>query len=152
MTKIDHPFQMKLIYEAIVTTYNQENQPNAAPMGFIVDKENQVIIRVYKETDTYKNLQNQRECIINLTNDPDLFVKSTLFQDLLTDDFYIKSTLINAPILKDCKKNHIALKVEKETEEEERGIFYCKIIKVNLRQEHIQRGSWRKLPATHIMM
>ncbi|MBK5114190.1 MAG: DUF447 family protein [Candidatus Heimdallarchaeota archaeon] len=138
MMNKDLPFQTGIIYEAIVTTYNQQNQPNAAPMGFAIDKEKQVIIRPYKESDTYKNLQEQKECIINITSDPDLFVKSTLFQDLLIDEFYIKSAMINAPILKACEGNHIALKAVKITKEEERGIFYCEIIDANLSEEQVQ--------------
>jgi hypothetical protein len=134
----DLPFQTGIIYEAIITTYNQQNQPNAAPMGFTIDKEKQVIIRSYKEADTYKNLLEQKECIINITSDPDLFVKSTLFQDLLIDEFYTKSTMIAAPILKACKGNHLALKVVKITKEEERGIFYCEIIDANLSKEQVQ--------------
>jgi len=132
------PFQSEIIYEVIITTYDQQNQPNAAPMGFTITKEKQVIIRPFKESDTYKNLQHQKECIVNITNDPDLFVKSTLFQDLLTDEFYNKSKMINAPILKACKGNHIVLKVTNETEEDERGIFYCDIIKAELCKENVQ--------------
>ena len=132
------PFQSEIIYEVIITTYDQQNQPNAAPMGFTITKEKQVIIRPFKESDTYKNLQHQKACIVNITNDPDLFVKSTLFQDLLTDDFYNKSKMINAPILKACKGNHIVLKVANETEEEERGIFYCDIINAELCKENVQ--------------
>lgn len=132
------PFQSEIIYEAIITTFDRKNKPNAAPMGFTITKEKQVIIRPFKESDTYKNLQHQKACIVNITNDPDLFVKSTLFQDLLTDDFYNKSKMINAPILKACKGNHIVLKVANETEEEERGIFYCDIINAELCKENVQ--------------
>lgn len=132
------PFQSEIIYEAIITTFDRKNKPNAAPMGFTITKEKQVIIRPFKESDTYKNLQHQKACIVNITNDPDLFVKSTLFQDLLTDEFYNKSKMINAPILKACKGNHIVLKVANETEEEERGIFYCDIINAELCKENVQ--------------
>lgn len=132
------PFQSEIIYEAIITTFDQKNKPNAAPMGFTITKEKQVIIRPFKESDTYKNLQHQKACIVNITNDPDLFVKSTLFQDLLTDEFYNKSKMINAPILKACKGNHIVLKVANETEEEERGIFYCDIINSELCKENVR--------------
>ncbi len=132
------PLQTDIIYEAIVSTYNFENQPNAAPMGFIIDKEKQVIIKPYKESDTYKNLQHQKACIINITQDPDLFVKSTLFQNSLTKDFFLKSPLVNAPILTDCKKNHLTLKVLKIKEEEERGVFFCEIIRTNLSKEQKQ--------------
>ena len=138
MSHTNLPFQSEIIYEAIITTYDQQNQPNAAPMGFSITKDKQVIIRPFKESDTYKNLQHQKKCIVNITNDPALFVKSTLFQDLLTDEFYIKSKIISAPILKACKGNYIALKVKKEIGEEERGIFYCEIIKVELGRESIQ--------------
>ena len=138
MFKNNLPFQSDIIYEAIITTYDQEKQSNAAPMGFIVNKEKQVIIKPYKESDTYKNLRNQKECIINITHDPDLFVKSTLFQDFLIDDFFIESSIINAPILKACKENHLALKVIKEKKEEDRGVYYCKIIQANLKKEYIQ--------------
>ena len=132
------PFQSEIIYEAIITTFDRKNKPNAAPMGFTITKEKQVIIRPFKESDTYKNLQHQKACIVNITNDPDLFVKSTLFQDLLTDEFYNKSKVINAPILKACKGNHIVLKVANETEEDERGIFCCDIIKAELCKENVQ--------------
>jgi hypothetical protein len=56
----------------------------------------------------------------------------------LTDEFYFKSKIINAPILKGCKGNHIALKIIKEKGEEERGKFYCEIIKVELSKESTQ--------------
>jgi hypothetical protein len=127
MTTATLPFEIGVIYEAIVTTYTLENKPNAAPMGFILHNDGKITLACYEGSDTHQNLQTQEEGIINITNDPELFVKSTLFQETFVPDDFLPSKMIKAPILKSCEKSYIALKVVKELKEDEKSLFVCEV-------------------------
>ncbi|NHJ39752.1 MAG: DUF447 family protein [Asgard group archaeon] len=123
------PFEFNVIYELIVSTYNQDGSPNASTMGIILDKNNNVIIKPFLDTDTCNNLLKNKECILNITNDPELFVISTLFQEEFNEKQFIKEKHVNAPLLKSCENNYIALQViSNEKIAPYRMSFHCKII------------------------
>ncbi|MHA1211344.1 MAG: DUF447 domain-containing protein [Candidatus Heimdallarchaeota archaeon] len=116
------------VYEAIVTTYNEDGSSNAATMGIIQTMSGEILIKPFKETDTHKNLVRANVCVINYSLDPELYVKSSLFQEEFSADEFIESKHVLAPILKVSQNNHIALEVLKrdETSEELKTIFVCK--------------------------
>ena len=81
-------------YETIVSTSNQNNVKNAAPIGIICSGENTVICRIFKGGKTLENILSKKEFIINITHDPELFLKSTignLPQDCFCEDNSIKN-------------------------------------------------------------
>jgi hypothetical protein len=70
-------FKKGRIVEAVVTTYNRDTTPNAAPMGvFSADKT--LVLKVHKSSDTCGNILRTGGCVVNLVYDPLLFLKSAL--------------------------------------------------------------------------
>ncbi|MBE6508661.1 MAG: DUF447 family protein [Methanobrevibacter sp.] len=65
-------------YETIITTVNNENLKNAAPIGVLCSGKDIIINRIFKGSHTLDNIILQREFIANITHDPELFTKSTL--------------------------------------------------------------------------
>lgn len=65
-------------YETIVSTINNENVKNAAPIGIICSGNNKILCRIFKGSHTLDNILAQKEFIVNITHDPSLFMKSTV--------------------------------------------------------------------------
>ncbi len=80
-------------YETIITTKNEDGTKNAAPIGVICAGENKIINRIFKGTHTLENIIREREFIVNITHDPEIFKTSTLGnlpQDYFDDDCSLK--------------------------------------------------------------
>ncbi|MHA1220783.1 MAG: DUF447 domain-containing protein, partial [Candidatus Heimdallarchaeota archaeon] len=122
---------------AIVTTYNQDGSPNAATMGVIHTLYGEVYVKPFKETDTHKNLLRTNVCVVNYSLDPELYVKSSLFQEEFSAIDFIESKHVHAPILKDCQNNNLALEVlsKDETSEQLKTTFVCKAKYVNMKHD-----------------
>ncbi len=76
-------------YETIITTKNDENLKNAAPIGVICSGPNTILNRIFKGSHTLDNIISQREFIVNITHDPEIFTMSTLGnlpQDYFNED------------------------------------------------------------------
>lgn len=65
-------------YETIITTNNEDGTRNAAPIGVIYAGENKIINRIFKGSHTLENIIREKEFIVNITHDPELFTISTL--------------------------------------------------------------------------
>ena len=65
-------------YETIITTNNSENVQNAAPIGVICSGEDKILCRIFKGRKTLDNIISQREFVVNITHDPELFTLSTI--------------------------------------------------------------------------
>jgi len=72
-------FEKGWLCECIVTTYHADGSPNAAPMGVEAVDERRLVLRVHRDTDTYENLLRSRCCVVNVTADPELFLRCALF-------------------------------------------------------------------------
>ncbi|MBN1330588.1 MAG: DUF447 family protein [Candidatus Heimdallarchaeota archaeon] len=120
-----------VIYESIITTYNEDQTVNAAVMGISLTLSDVWIIKPFKETDTQRNIQRNNELVVNFTLNPEMYVLCSLFQEELTDDLFFQSPDVNAPILKECEKDYCALRVVSIDEEGDslRVIYQCKLIK-----------------------
>jgi hypothetical protein len=66
--------------ETILTTWNCDGTVNAAPMGVIRNLKDQIIIRPYRSSNTYRNMLKNKEVCINTTRDSEIFMK-TAFKD-----------------------------------------------------------------------
>jgi len=85
MTNLDDlGFLEGIIGETIVSTYDVDEQPNAAPMGVMMHSSKQLIIRPFVSSLTYKNLQANRCAVVNVTSDPELFYL-TAFKEVNPD-------------------------------------------------------------------
>ncbi|MBN1134267.1 MAG: DUF447 family protein [Methanosarcinaceae archaeon] len=76
------------ISETIVTT-TKVSLPNAAPIG-IIRKDNKVLVRLFKGSQTYENVYEGNFLVANVVNNPLIFVRST-FSDLDTSYFDVIS-------------------------------------------------------------
>ncbi len=77
------------LYETIVTTKTTIDADsvntngkiktnNAAPIGVLCKNPNQIVLYLYEGTHTIKNIHENGEFIVNITQDPLIFTKSTL--------------------------------------------------------------------------
>ena len=65
-------------YETIVSTSDLNHIKNAAPIGILCSGENTVVCRIFKGGKTLENILSEKEFIINITHDPQLFFKTTI--------------------------------------------------------------------------
>lgn len=80
-------------YETVITTKNNQNLKNAAPIGVICSGPDTILNRIFKGSHTLDNIISQREFIVNITYDPEIFATSTLGnlpQDYFNDDLSLK--------------------------------------------------------------
>jgi len=61
------------LYEVIVTTIDEKNQPHAAPMGVRILVESLFSMKSYGETKTLNNLRLTRHGFLNIVHDVELF-------------------------------------------------------------------------------
>jgi hypothetical protein len=97
----DLGFFKGIIGEAIVSTYNKDKTPNAAPMGILMEDEKHLTIDFFNSTATCSNIMANRCAVINLTSDIEFFYK-TAFKEANPDgklpkDWFEKSQIVNAP-------------------------------------------------------
>src|SRR3990170_5641563 len=100
----DLGFSKGAIMETILSTYNEDGEPNAAPMGTIMQNDQTVLIRLYTASLTYKNLQSNRCAVINVTSDIDLFYRTTFkeanHEGKIPKEWFEKAETVNAPKLR----------------------------------------------------
>lgn len=105
MSKLtDLGFSKGIIAETIVSTYNNDGKPNAAPMGTIMDDEKHLTFSIFNSLSTCINLRANRCAVVNLTNDIEVFYK-TAFKEAnpsgrLPEEWFEKAETVNAPRLR----------------------------------------------------
>ncbi|MEM3383139.1 MAG: DUF447 family protein [Nitrososphaerales archaeon] len=126
MSKIslsDLGFIKNCIFEAIVSTYNIKNLPNAAPMGIKTNDMRKLIIKPYITSQTYRNLLSQKCAVINITSDPLIYYKTALKNiddcDVISD-WFEKADQVNAPKLKNADA-YIEVRVTKIENKKDRA-------------------------------
>jgi len=105
----DIGFEKGGITECIVTTYNRDKSPNAAPMGVFTLRDGVVVLRIHTDTDTYSNLTREKRCALNVVFDPYLFLKTAITgrgdggkeREVGSEDV-MGETGMNAPVLKEA--------------------------------------------------
>ena len=95
-------------YETVITTKNEDGTKNAAPIGVICAGDNKIISRIFKGSNTLENIIREREFIVNITHDPEIFKTSTLGnlpQNYFNEDYSLK-----------CAEAHFKCRVTRLTE------------------------------------
>lgn len=95
-------------YETVITTKNEDGTKNAAPIGVICAGDNRIISRIFKGSHTLENIIREREFIVNITHDPEIFKTSTLGnlpQNYFNEDYSLK-----------CAEAHFKCRVTRLTE------------------------------------
>lgn len=80
-------------YETIITTANDDGSKNAAPIGVLIAGENKIINRIFKGSHTLDNIIREREFIVNITHNPEVFATSILAnlpQNYFTENMVLK--------------------------------------------------------------
>ncbi|WP_407413874.1 DUF447 domain-containing protein [Methanobrevibacter sp.] len=85
-------------YECIYTTIDENGNKNSAAIGLKYFGENNIGCRIFEGSKTLENIQKTRRYVVNITQDPLIFTKSTI--DKLPDEYYTQDTDI--AILKDA--------------------------------------------------
>ena len=100
----DLGFLKGMIAECIVSTYNIDGKPSAAPMGVIMEDEQHLIIHLFNSSTTCSNIKANRCAIINLTSNIEVFYKITFkeanIDGQLPQGWFEKAKTVNAPKLR----------------------------------------------------
>lgn len=75
-----------LQYECIYTTISSEKEKNSGAFAFIYLGEDKVMCRIFEGSQTLKNIQETKQYVVNITQDPLIFTESTL--DKLDSGYY----------------------------------------------------------------
>ena len=132
MTHLDDlGFLKGSIGETIVSTYDSDGQPNAAPMGVVMKSNEQLLISPYLTSLTYKNLQAKGCAVVNVTSNPELFYV-TAFKDVNPDGklprgLFEKAETVVAPRLGAADAAVEVLVAEVGSFGAERAEFLCNV-------------------------
>jgi len=104
MTELtDLGFSREMITETIISTYDDQRQANAAPMGVTIKNTKQIVLRIYTSSSTYKNLQVKRCAVVNVVTDPELFYQTAFkyneTKSSLPREWFETAELVDAPRL-----------------------------------------------------
>ena len=138
----DLGFLKNMIFEAIVSTYNQDGSPNAAPMGVIMQNQHTISLKIFNTSETNRNLKTNKCAVINFTNNIDIFYKTTFKETnptgKLPNEWFEKTKTINAPKLQ-ASDATIDVSLERmESIVAEKTNFTCSIMKINVEKLYPQ--------------
>jgi hypothetical protein len=127
----DFGFLKGSIGETIVSTYDADGQPNAAPMGVMIESNERLLIRPYISSLTYKNLQAKRCAVVNVTSNPEMFYM-TAFKEANPDgklppNLFQKAEIVDAPRLRAADAFIEVLVAETGSFNSERAEFLCNV-------------------------
>ncbi|NPA69453.1 MAG: DUF447 family protein [Crenarchaeota archaeon] len=90
-----------ILYEALSSFYNSNKKPTATPLGFIITGRDTIKLRIFKNSKTCREiLKNRPDIILNLTNNPKLFLIFSfkeVFKEQIENIRFIESSRVNAP-------------------------------------------------------
>lgn len=100
----DLGFLKGIIAECIVSTYNIDGKPNAAPMGVIMEDEQRLVINLFNSSTTCCNIKANGCAIVNLTSNIEVFYKTAFkeanINDQLPQEWFEQAKAVNAPKLR----------------------------------------------------
>ena len=116
MTELtDLGFSREMITETIISTYDDQRQANAAPMGVTIKNTKQIVLRIYTSSSTYKNLQVKRCAVVNVVTDPELFYQTAFkyneTKSSLPREWFETAELVDAPRLRKAEA-HIEVAID----------------------------------------
>ena len=120
-------------YETIITTINDDGSLNAAPIGILCRGKDKVMCRIFKGSHTLENISSQKEFIVNICENPELFTWS-LLDNLEKDDFSEDQSIKNVDAYFKCEVTSVkeAVKqsdpVKKKSEANVIKADVCKLI------------------------
>ena len=110
------------IIESIVTTYNTDKSPNAAPIGIYSLGDDEIQMDAHAPSDTRTNLLRTGSCVVNVVFDPHLFLKCAILgsgkgeaENEVAPSDVRPAENVDAPVLKEANA-WIELKMQSSTE------------------------------------
>ena len=138
----DLGFLKNMIFEAIVSTYNRDGSPNAAPMGTIMQNQQTISLNIFNTSETNRNLKTNKCAVINYTNNIDIFYKTTFKETnptgKLPDEWFEKAKTVNAPKLQESDATIEVSVASMESIVAEKTNFTCSIVKINVEKMYPQ--------------
>ena len=133
---IDLGFSKGIIFETIVSTYNHDGTPNAAPMGAIMQNSERIKLNIYNSSTTSFNLKTNKCAVINITSNIELFFK-TAFKEVNVDgklpqDWFEKSEAVAAPKLQLADATVDVSNIDLVAVGGEKTSFSCRVEQVNI--------------------
>ena len=112
-----------MIYETIVTTVNDDGSVQIAPMGLRL-VEGLYLIAPFKPSTTLRNLKNNGEAVVSLTDDVRIFAGCLTgrYEWPLLPAVNVRGHYLEAAL------SHLELAVERLEDDEQRPRFYCRLI------------------------
>lgn len=121
-----------MIIESIVTTLNEAEEANFAPMGVTIG-EGEIVIRPYTDSATCRNLIATGAAVVNLTDNCRLFAESAISKPQFPT---FPAELITGLVLTDACSYYECSVMHAETAAP-RATFRCKIVKNGVLREFI---------------
>ena len=144
-------FVQGVICETILSTYEADGGPNAAPMGVIMQDPQTISINLYNTSSTYRNLQANKCAVINLTSNIELFYKTTFKETnpkgKLPAEWFEEATTVNAPKLRSTDGTIAISVTSMESIGSEKTKVVCSVKSVNAAKKYPQ-VSCRAMSAT----
>lgn len=138
----DLGFLKSMIFEAIVSTYNQDGSPNAAPMGAIMQNQHTISLNIFNSSETNRNLKTNKCAVINFTNNIEVFYKTTFKEanptGKLPHEWFEKAETVNAPKLQLSDATIDVSVANMEPMGAEKTNFSCSIVKINVEKMYPQ--------------
>lgn len=121
-----------MIIETIVTTVDEHGAANFAPMGVTLGNE-EIVIRPYKESATYRNLLASGNAVVNLTDTARLFAECAVSSPHCSS---FPAETVRGIVLKDAC-TYYECSVPRADTGGERASFYCRIMKKGILREFV---------------
>lgn len=146
----DLGFRNGVVSETIISTYNPDGSANAAPMGLkLVDKQH-LSLSIFNTSSTCRNLKVKKCAIVNLTDDIEVYYKSTFKEanpnGKVPPEWFEVVAGVEAPKL--CSADAtIEVSIANITLDTERTAFSCKMEGITVAKKYPQ-AYCRAMPLT----
>lgn len=125
-------FSRGSIVETIVTTRGPDGSPSAAPMGITLADVDLLEVKPFRSSETYRNLMNDPEACVNITNSPELFLV-TAFKKEAQNEF--SRPLIQYDLSLEAAEAAIFVEFSDSREiSEDRGCFKGRVHSIEVRR------------------
>jgi hypothetical protein len=116
-------FEEDQIFEAVVTTMNDDGSVNAAPMGVIRTDRETLEVRPFKSSSTYRNLSSRPEACVNVTDDPIIFLVTAFKEENLSS---FEEPSLDGIRLREAD-TYIFISIRDLDDSEDRARFTCNV-------------------------
>lgn len=124
-------------YETIITTFNENNENNAAPVGVAVKNIDEITCHIFKGSKTLENIILNKKFIVNITKNPLYFTFATV-DNIMDEYFQFHNNDSNYPYLKDIEAYLIcevidikyAVKINDPTRQSKTGFIKAKVCEI----------------------